>query len=307
MIHLMDQFTMEIPLMKNQSPEVRLSVSHSAKKTYLTCPQKYYLKYGHCLEPTHLSKPLRMGSAFSLALEMWSEDAAEEWYEGYWTDLPEARFYQEVEQKIVTIMARHYMLRYDKHERELEIPEHMIGEGRYAGFIDGRIDPTTLVEDKFKGQWTEKDVEMLKLDDQTIGYVAMYSLNAGVDPASIVVKYRPTRRPGLRQGKETKTKPAESDTDFLIRIEQDVIARPEHYFYEEDVRVTDDMIIDWWESTRGTAQLMAHSKANDIWPRNTGACQQYGGFCEMWKICSARGELELSAVLDDYKTTGERR
>ena len=183
----------------------------------------------------------------------------------------------------------------------------MIGEAEFRGFIDGRIDQITLVEDKTKSQWTDLDVEMLKLDDQTIGYVALYSLNAGIDPCSVVVKYRPTRKPALRQGKETKTKAAESDTDFLIRIEQDIVARPDHYFNEEDVRVTDDMIIDWWKSARGTAQLMSHSKANDIWPRNTGACKQFGSMCEMWKICSARNELELSAVLDDYKEKGDSR
>lgn len=237
-----------------------------------------------------------MGSAFSDGLEEWTTDAVGKWYRQYWNK-NEGEMYkgQTLERDIVKLLARYYMQVYEQHEREIEIPKQLIGMCSFSGYIDGRIDHTTLVEDKLKNQWTAKDIEALRMDDQVIGYVAMYCKMNDLQPEDVKVLYRVTRKPALRRAKN------ETEVDYLIRIEQDIIKRMDWYFNEHEVNVTSEQVDEWWEDNMTIAHTLNSYRSKERWPKNTKSCKEYGRLCDMWELCTARTEVELDAALDGYK------
>jgi hypothetical protein len=191
-------------------------------------------------------------------------------------------------------MAMHYMLRYPKHKRELRVPDRELGGCNFSGYIDGELASGVIVEDKFKSQWTPKDIEALKEDDQSLGYVDSYSLELGCRASDIGVEYRVTRRPSLRQRKD------EGSSEFLARIEQDVINRPDHYFMVEPLSFTDDQVQEWRDDTSHVGRMIQFSNAEEAWPKNRTSCKQFGGLCQFWKICSAAGEDEVEGALVNF-------
>ena len=273
----------------------QLSISHTAKSTYLACPRRYWLKYSKRLEPKLEPKPLRMGSAFSRALEVWNVSGAVAWYDEYWTEHPAEKFAgQTLERDIVVLMARLYMEQYKDHKRELRVPDRDIGGCNFSGYIDGELASGVIVEDKFKGQWTATDIEALKQDDQSLGYVDSYSRILGCRPSEVVVEYRVTRKPGLRQRKD------ETDSEFLTRIEQDVRARPDHYFMVESIEFTDAQVREWLEDTEEVAAMIVTSDNAGSWPKNRASCKSFGGLCPYWRICSATSEDEVEGALVNF-------
>lgn len=285
----------------DQLLDLDLSLSHTAKITYQTCHRKYYLRYLKRLKKVGLSKPLRMGSAFSLALEHWDASKVVEWYEEYFaTSQGEGHLANALEKDIVWLMADGYMSTYEQHERERELKPIEFGHGTFVGYIDGVIDRYTLVEDKLKGMWTANDVTALDIDDQITGYIYAYCREAGIPPDMVVVKYRVTRKPGLRQKK------TEHESEFFARIQQDLIERPDHYFIEVEQRRTQKQLDDWVNDMMGTAFHLGHSVTSGEWPRSTGACKQFGGLCDMWDICTARDDTELEGVINDLYEIRER-
>lgn len=274
------------------------SISHSAKQTFLRCPNEYYLKYVERLDGKETPKPLRMGSAFSVALEKWNAYEVNNWYNEFYEKHPKLAMLLHVEQATTEIMAEAYMHVYKKHEREIEIPEHVIGTLPFRGYIDGLIEPGVLVEDKLKSMWTQVDEDVLPLDDQVTGYIAMYSMMSGISPDDITMLYRVTKRPALRQRK------TEEVGQFIERIRADVSGRPEHYFMEIPQRRSLKDIANWWEDTRKTARMIEAESClpvEDAWPKNHTSCKRFNSLCPFWKICSAKDDIELESVLElDY-------
>lgn len=276
-----------------------LSISHTAKTTFQRCEREYFLKYIAKLTPVETAKPLRMGSAFSDALEDWDEAAVDSWYEQYYDAVPGSQFKMGNEPDVVRIMAESYIARYVRHERELEIPAHEIGICSFRGFIDGRLDSGVLIEDKLKGMWMPADETALLKDDQVTGYVSMYANMTGSDPDDLEMEYRVTKKPQLRQKK------TETEAEFLVRLRDTVLSEPEKYHLSFPLTRSLSDVSEWWENTRLVAdRIEALSGKTDEkdWATNFSACKRYGSLCDMWNICSARDSLELEAVLgDQYK------
>lgn len=278
-----------------------LSISHTAKTTYMTCPRKYFYSYIEGVVPKGTPAPLRMGSVFSSALEYWDEWMVTKAY----TDLifNEDNPYQRQklchERDVVITLVRQYMAKYPRHDREYEIPEILIGECSFKGFIDGRLDDLTLVENKLLSQWPQSREDALPLNDQVVGYVAAYSKIMDVPADQIRVRYHVTRKPGLRQRKD------EDFITFTARCVEDILKREDHYQIDVPVQVTQATVDEWWEDTNDVARAMVASASTGVWPKNTGACTLYGTLCEYWNLCSANGEEEFSKAMIDYE--GKKR
>lgn len=288
-----------------------LSISHTAKTIFQRCNKEYWFTYVAGLQRRgETAKPLRMGSAFSDALEEWDTGAVDHWYEQYFDDHPDARFQLGAEAGITRVMAAAYMDTYEQHEREWEIPEQIIGACSFKGYIDGVVEPGVLVEDKFKTMWTPSNELVLGSDDQVTGYVAMYSMHTGIDPSDVTVMYRVTKKPGLKQYKKTKTRPAgESEGEYLARVAADVAANPDKYFIEIPTTRTEDDVVGWWKTTRKVArQIEAEVDKGDDegWPENRSACVRFNSVCEFYDLCNARTEDEIDVAMMDYEVREER-
>lgn len=278
------------------------SISHTAKSSFMLCQRKYWLRYMHRLEPMHTSKPLRMGSAFSKGLEMNSPDGSEDWYKSYWESHPGDRFSQRIECRIVCIMVDAYLNHYrdTNLQREVELEGYEFDGIPMPGRIDGVLASGKLVEDKFKGRWTDTDAAALKQDDQLLGYVWDRMMTLGCRAEDVPIEYRVTRKPGLRRKKD------ETEAAFLLRIEQDVRDRPDHYFITEFVSFTDAQVDDWFYDQRAVSVQMHVVKAGGKWPKNRTACKQFNSLCEFFPICSAKDSNETGAALTHFKERENR-
>ena len=137
--------------------------------------------------------------------------------------------------------------------------------------IRGRLDEAYIDEDgavvlqenKTKGMIDEEAIRlMLSHDMQTMLYCYALRNLTGKEPTRIL--YNVIRRSAQRFTGSYRSKP-ETESQFIARIQDDVVARPQHYFMRWRVdlhkgdldnwlsRVFDpllDQVIRWWESIR---------------------------------------------------------
>lgn len=283
------------------------SLSYTKKSTFLKCPRLYYYQYELGLEPRDLPKPLRMGSAFSLALEHNNPLKVVEYYkdhyfshEGYSSD---SMLYEEA---VVYALASQYINKY-KHEeelvkRELEFKPIEFSAGYiFRGYIDGWLDKREiLIENKLKSFFTDTDVEHLQIDDQITGYVAAMSKQLDIDPESILVDYRVTIKPALRKKK------GESVYDFKTRTIADIRSRPDHYQRSFPTTRTKDQVDEWLRESNQSAMMIDEATSKKFWPKNTSSCKIFN-LCEFFPLCSAKTEAEVEGVLGEYKKKEDSR
>ena len=251
-----------------------------------------------------------MGSAFSDALESWDTDAVDAWYEQYFAKHPDARYSLGVEAGITRVLASAYMDTYDKHEREFEVPQHMIGACSFRGYIDGVLEPGKLVEDKFKTMWTPTNETVLDTDDQVTGYVAMYSMMTGTDPKDITMMYRVTKKPGIKPLQANKRRAvAESEGEYLARLTALVASEPEKYFFEVEQSRSLEQVSGWWTTTRKVARQIEHEMnmpPDEAWPENRSACLRFNSICEFYNLCNAKDEDEEDIAMMDLTIREQR-
>jgi hypothetical protein len=64
---------------------------------------------------------------------------------------------------------------------------------------------------------------------------------------------------------------------------------------------SNEQVEEWLKETSLLGSFMTKAARIEEWPRNTGACLQYGSLCEMFPICSANEEDIKSIVDSKYK------
>lgn len=126
------------------TPRKRKALSHSARESYQLCPRKHFFQYEMRLEPVEGKSSLRMGKAFSHALEY--RDPARS-IEGYWEGVPlhdrisDGKAELEIAQ--VELLAELYLARYAEDVApgriwtpEFEFKSKLLGHG----FLDAIIE-----------------------------------------------------------------------------------------------------------------------------------------------------------------------
>lgn len=282
------------------------SISHSARSTLFKCPRLYFLKYvqGLSLDET-ISKPLRMGSAFSDALEYKNTNVVKNYYNELIFDESNPRLQEEMSDEslvVATLYDEYAKLYGEGDERELEFGPIDIAGWRWNGFIDGvdANDETVLIENKLKGRWSPQDIEYVnKLDDQVTGYFSAYSKLTGISADDLTMQYRVTLKPGIRRKKATKTKPAETPREYTARLKQDILTRPNHYNQVEVVTRTQEQVNEWDSELEAAVEYLEFMKEQGEYPRNTSGCNLYGR-CDMFDLCAAKDTDELEKAMEKY-------
>lgn len=274
-----------------------LSLSHSARSTLTKCPRLYKYQYIERITPKAEAKPLRMGSAYSDGLEHWTTDAVEDFYGERLLNATHANemAWLTEELYVVRALVATYIERTEKHEREIEFS---FDDGD-NGFIDGRVDDTTIIENKCKGRFTAVDVDALRMDSQCTGYIRAQSILAGVDPEDIVLYYDVALKPLIRQ------KQSESHGEFLSRLEQVIYEDPDKYHQRHEVTRSQHQI-DEYEYNLIDAEVIVKDRTQRLaWPRNTQACTLYGK-CSMFEVCHAPPEDRAKLIKENYKEKEQR-
>lgn len=275
-------------------------LSQTGLKTFLTCQQQYSWHYEHRLSPAVTSTPLAVGRAFAHALEHNDPDAgaqlvrdeaaleAERAQGSPWIVTPDTN---DVE-KTATIAreaARCYLGAYGHHgTREVELRARVRNPargGRYSQTHDvmARLDAVsadwlTLYEDKLVSQIPRTDLaQKIRLDRQVQIETYLIWRTTGVVVSE--VRYRMTLKPAIRQ------KQNEGFDAYLERVAVEYATRPDHYLAEEVVHPTLDDFLRLERELWRWAESIRDSRRDGTWPRNTGACQDFGG-CRFLPLCS---------------------
>lgn len=271
-------------------------LSHSRIATLKACRRRYFNQYVLGLQPRQDPQPLRMGQAFTQALERWNLDPIEPSYKP-WLDM--AKNQSEIaglnhEMFIVETMASGYMKLYvQPMRREVAFKFPLDVEGfAIRGSMDG-WNPTEVQEDKLrKPPW--KDVaEALSLDDQITGMLwAERRLRAeemGVEPATLPVlpmDYRITVKPQLRRNWQK-----ESETAFRRRIVADVADRQDYYYRRYRETRTPQQLDEHWDELNYFARAIQYEEQQGVWPKNPQACEAFGG-CPFIKLCNGKEQAD---------------
>lgn len=283
------------------TPTGREHLSQSAIKTFLTCQQQFGFHYENRLDPVVTKTPLAVGHAFAHALEHGDPDAGAETLRQQaaeeqeraagnpWVLAPDQSDV-DVNATIAREAARCYLTAYGAHAqtREVELRARIRNPapgGRYSLSHDllARLDAlspdfTVLYEDKLVSQIPRASLAAkVRLDRQVQIETYLVWRTTGVLVSE--VRYRMTLKPAIRQRQK------EAFEAYLDRIADEYATRPEHYTVEEVVQPSLDDFLRLEHELWNWAEQIRTARRLRIWPRNTGACLDYGG-CRFLGLCS---------------------
>lgn len=275
-------------------------LSHSSIGSWNACREKYRWSRVERLVPSITRASLSTGRAFADALEHNSPDAGETALRARaaeeaaladgnpWLLAPAVEDI-DIQATIAREAARAYLLAYGAHQETREVELRVRIRNPNTGYpslthdLVGRVDAVTndwsrLIEDKLVGKVDHGTVQSrLWLDRQvTIGCYLIWRAT-GIQVAEI--NYRHTLKPSIRRRQN------ESHEEYLQRVADDYVKRPEFYLHEETLTRTPEDFLrlevelwDWVEQVRT-------AKRQGVFTRNTGHCRDFGG-CEYLALCA---------------------
>jgi len=153
-------------------------------------------------------------------------------------------------------------------------------------FIRGKMDGAFksngnwLFESKFKSIINDNDlVDTLGFDTQCMVYLWALMTGYKLNPQGVL--YNVVRRPGL------KIKKGEALVQFSKRVQEDIEARPEWYFYRYEIFIDKDDIKKWTTTLDAMVmEFMDWCDGTAATYRNTGACVTKYGRCWGLTTCA---------------------
>lgn len=282
----------------------REALSHTRIGVLNACWQKYDFKYEQRLEQIQTPRSLGLGRAFAIAREHGDPEAGVAALQEEWSSTPGMDAEKLlVEQSIVRGAAAAYMRRWpskylgtpprdinatvtEQKEVEYRVRLRNPWTGHYSntfdllGRADGVIDKggyLELIEDKFVGRVDNLSVGRLPLDRQVT--LACYGLWRATGKEVRVIHYRFTKKPSIKQRQN------ETLDQFCARVEGDYFERGESFYTHGETmfRTADDLLRVEQELWVWADELRA-ARRRELFPRNTGACSEFGG-CPYIPLC----------------------
>lgn len=279
--------------------------SHSSRGTFRACKRRHHWSYTVGIEPNRKSKALRMGSAWSDALEH-----GKHVLRGFYRDSMHTALEWEIDDlahELRVLEALHDTYPYGIDELR-EVPfEHVNEELGYTdrGYLDGLKpvdDRVIIVENKLYARFGDMEKQRLEFDEQVTSYVAALcdgdvdGFPDGIIPGLVDVNYNVTLKPALRK------KVGETDESFTARCVADIYARPDHYHKQIPLNRGQEELDDFRSRRDKHAIDLAYEEKMDVWERNPAACFDYGQ-CPFLKICR---QQNVDAVPEGYVLKEER-
>lgn len=279
--------------------------SYSKREAFQTCQRKYHLKYIEKLQQRIKPKPLRMGDAYSKALEAGSADVAKAYYEQlilssltgdsqYLIDdyVLESRMVHALADTYLKNVALPNVQREVKFDRSIEGINDI---GFFDGLIfhdDGRI---TLIENKLKSMFLAGDEAALPMNTQLRCYVHALMNQYGIPIDKIDVRYEVALKPQIRQTKK------ETREMFLDRIEQVIYDDPMKYHKVFTPEMVEPLVYEVPSSIVNIHnQISTQEKLPEGFIQNTNRCGDFGG-CEFLSLCKARDIDDIELALKEFK------
>lgn len=303
----------------------RDGVTQSLIASFLACPQKATYRYRDGLTPLTSTNELDFGTLFHAGLESlythfndraypsqeelrmyvdaWAQNCADVWQQqranelhssgehirtSELIDLAHVTLLHYVDVYIAEFVGNNWLgleWQFEVHypttwrAREITIP--------IRGKIDGAFrlwDETWLFETKTKARIDDNVIQdRLTYDLQCMLYCWAIEQLTGERPAGI--RYNLVRRSQLYRRK------GESHADYIARVNEDIAARPDHYFLRYDVPIHSshmNRFLSEFDAIIGQLLRWANGEFNY---RCSSACSGQGRACEFLALCS-RGRAE---------------
>lgn len=294
-------------------------LSHSARETWKQCPRKFHFQYNMRMEPVEKKSSLKMGIAFSEALEHRDPSRTAE---GYWRDTPlHDRIMDrtaETEIAQVELLSELYLERYADDVApgriwtpEFEFKSELLGRGFLDAIIEesngregscpvhgeGQREPGEIpsspcncrrrigCENKLLGGffWNDSSRKVLAFDDQVTAYfAACREYGTPLDKMLYRVTKKPSIKPDSRKG--------ESIPDYIKRLTERIEADPSYAFEQHELYRTDQQLDEFLEECAEVNEHVKLSRRREAWPKSTKACTMFGG-CSFLPVC--RNEVGL--------------
>lgn len=292
-----------------------MTESGSSIGTYQACNRLYLYKYEKLLETTGYSSSLGVGSfvhafiesfsgvgrknAPALELEAQKQRAAVE-------------FHAQIESDYILAkrMADIWRIRWENGsgsfvnsaftwlDSEAEW-SFKVGEINHVGKRDGLLlhkawNKTFLYELKTASALgAETYFNRLEMDRQISSNILALR-QAGIPCDGVVMDL--VFKPALRLLTGRKTKPDETIAEFHDRIIEAMANDRDKYFQRQIIYRTDQQLENHLSDLHHVLSQMKTSREAKAWPRNTGACDDFGRLCPYFACClgnSAEADLEL--------------
>lgn len=285
-------------------------LTHSAMSQFKNCRKKYQFRYEMGLVPKRRKASLDLGSAVHKGLEIYYQgetitEAIQEAVETL-SDIDRNGWTQEdfdkesVQKALVEAMLGGYANYFNDREQFEEIkpevdfaislinpetnsPSRTFIHGGKSDGLFKRNGQWWLREFKTASQVGQNYLDRLKLDTQITSYVEALEHDLGINIVGII--YTILKKPSIRQKKD------ETVEQFCERLKEDYLARPDFYFYQEELfRTKDDLLEFKFEKWEIAKDIIEARKANRFY-RNTSMCSLYGE-CEYMALCT-RGNAAM--------------
>lgn len=266
--------------------------------TFKACRYKWYLGYIRRITSKYPVTYFEDGGAFHDALEDIGNDVPmeqvgkniKENYKGFIKDLRvdfTQALLESYDKRLAMVqgMVAGYDAHYGKDEWHVIQCEEEFCIPFEGTFIRGKKDKKVLqknkvklVEHKTSSTIAKSYVSKLPMDQQTLTYSWADWKATGEMVAGII--YDVTKKPSIRQQKD------ESREEFLNRLRDEYITKPEKYFFRETLHYSKKQLIAF---EKNLVKLIARMKDAAENPkeqvyRNEGACSDFGG-CAYRSIC----------------------
>ncbi len=87
----------------------------------------------------------------------------------------------------------------------------------------------------------------------------------------------------------------ETPDEYRTRLTEDIIARPDWYFARQTIVRLDHDDAEHAKDVTGTAQMIRHAEAFDLWPRSPNACERFRQLCSFFPVCSGETTIDDDA------------
>jgi len=285
---------------------VKEAVTQSELVTFSRCEERHNIRYNKLLVPFQEHPALRMGSAFHAGIEHQSVEAALNELRGpdpMWSifEGPAAVVREATVAAMVGGALAIWLDWPDRHEVGFSLPLRNPATNRPSrkhvlqGVIDGvwTGGEVVLGEWKTAAQVSNEYMQRLEIDFQVSAYMWAATQLYGVPVRKMV--YRVVKKPTIRQKK------TEELEEYVERLKEDYLSRPEHYFFEAVVERTDEQLNDWAGQAWATHQRILQIRNGATAIRSTQSCLNRGR-CPYFDLCVGAVPKDAFKVLEQRHT-----
>ena len=263
-------------------------ITQSELVTYGKCQRLHKYKYVELLRPPAKSRAMRRGTAAHLGIEHRDPKAASDYILSFQDKVfgQEARDELAMAAGVAEALVSGALERwsYWPARREVQFTLPLINpktgrpsrKHRFSGVLDG-LDATAVYEFKTTSRLDASYIDRLDIDFQVSAYLEAASRLLGRSVRKVF--YAVAKWPGSKQRK------GETPEQYIERMKEDYLDRPDFYFHHEMVTRTEEQMELWRQEAWEIHKRILAVENGGFAIRNTESCVGRYGRCAFLDLC----------------------